>query len=128
MQTARFPDVEDLARVYLAGKTSASVTLHRPERLDGQHLMVWRGGGGRDRLVDTATLNLEAWHPRDAQALRLCSDAVDHMIALGGASLDGWQITRATNPGGVASLPDPRFPGVSRYVAMIELRVRGVAR
>lgn len=128
MEVARFPDIEDLVRVYLSAQLDSSVSLHRPTTVGASHLMVWRGGGTRDRLVDSPTLNIEAWHVRDGRAAALCADAVDHLIALGGNQLDGWQVTRATNPGGVASLPDPRFPESFRYVAMIELRVRGVRR
>lgn len=128
MQVATFPDVEDLIRVYLGEHLPEPVSLARPGQPAAGHVLVWRAGGTRDRLIDRPMVNIEAWHARGGRALAMVSDATDYLIALGGNSLDGWQITGAHGIGGVASLPDPRWPGVARYTSMVELRVRGVRR
>lgn len=129
-QAGTFPDVEDLLRVYLEGVlAAATVSLHQPvDDPAAGHVQLWRTGGVRTRLVDAAVLKSDVWHQREAEAARLCGDVVDLCVALGGNTLDGWQITGVQNVGGVASDPDPRWSDRYRYTAMIEVRVRGARR
>lgn len=135
MQVARFPDVEDVVRLYLADRMAVPVSLRLPT--DAQvrqgHVQVWRGGGFRTTLVDAATLNIEVRHARDDKAAALCGDAVDWLLAAAGTALPDdtshrWQVTHVQNVSGVASSPEPRWPDRYRYIAMMELRIRGVSR
>lgn len=83
------------------------------------------GGTHHDRVVDDASLTIEAWAPTDTEAHDLCQMARAYLHDLVGTVVDGVRIYQVSEFAGPAWLPDPDSEH-PRYTMTAQVQTRGV--
>lgn len=84
------------------------------------------GGVTRERVMDDATVVVEAWAPTDQEADDLAQLARAHLLALVNTDIDGTLVYRVTDVAAPSNFPDP-ISGVSRVTATYTVTTRGFA-
>lgn len=131
VEVIEFPDAETLAVAFLKGQyTARSVTggvgtkLPKNHGLTDSFTRVSRvGGDTRDLVTDSPRLLIECFGPSTVAASDRAK--ITRALMLASARLTD-TVTKATEGGGVAFLPDPDT-NQARYQFVVQLDLRGVA-
>lgn len=106
----------------LGVQTCARVPNPRPAEF---YRIIRVGGATRERVMDDATIVVEAWAPTDQEADDLAQLARAHLLALINTYVDGTLVYRVTDVAAPANFPDP-ISGVSRVTATYVVTTRGL--
>lgn len=128
-----FPDAEALVIAYLDDQLDADVFGQVPSPLEATtsdpFVVVRRVGGGRRlKVVDMATLTVDAYASREDDASDLIQRARAYLCALPGTTLgdDSVACYRVDEVGGPVALPDP-LTDMPRYTFTADVHLRGSA-
>ena|SRR5881394_1522876 len=121
-----FADAAQHAANYLRPLLGVTTVAKIPTPRPTTFVTVQRVGGvNRNRVVDSANLDIQCWAGADYIAHDLAQTAWAYLRALdGGGYMDGVFCYRCDTIGGPAYLPDPDSTQ-PRYVMAVELSLRG---
>jgi hypothetical protein len=104
----------------LGVETGSRVPLPRPEEF---YRVIRVGGVAREKVMDDATIVVEAWAPTDEEADDLAQLARAHLLAMVNVWVEGTLVYRVVDIAAPANLPDP-ISGVSRVTATYTVTTR----
>jgi hypothetical protein len=133
-----FPDVEDLTRVELNTRFTATteyttVTAYagkKPATLPNEFVFVHRTGGpSRNLITDAAQITLEAYSKKSGDRASAILNLARAFLAAAerDGTLNGVPLHEVTEFSGGYLDPDPDAPTFNRYSATLSLAVRGTA-
>jgi hypothetical protein len=93
-----------VAEAAVTPPVSGDVPNPRPDRFA---TITRHGGVSRHRLIDEATLVIEAWGATPADAHDLAQAIRSALFAASGTEVDGWTIYQVEDSAGPGDLPDP---------------------
>jgi len=117
----RFPDVDAMVRVFLLPRVSVPVHISVPKDRPDSFIRAWRNGGAAtNRVLDNATVTVEAWADSSVKAAELAED----VRGLFHHEYTAMPLVRGVEEiSGPYSIPDPES-GTARYRFSVRLRVR----
>lgn len=126
-----FPDVTAAVCSLLADATAVPTGYRRPTTTStppgGPSIVVRRQGGTvADKVIDRATIVVEAWHTTYEDADDLAQLARAHLLAINNDQIDGTLIYGCVELGAPGWDPDP-LSGSPRFTGTWTLNVRGSA-
>ena len=117
----RFPDVDAMLVSFLTPRVTVHVHVTVPAQRPASFIRAWRNGGSAsNRILDNATVTVDAWAESSVEAATLAED----VRGLFHHSYTAMPLVRGVEEiSGPYSIPDPES-GSPRYRFSVRLRVR----
>lgn len=117
----RFPDVDAMVLAFLEDRVTQPIHTTVPEDRPATFVRAWRNGGAAiNRVLETATVTVDAWAPDSVEAHDLASD-LRHLFLNEYNAMP--LVRRVDEISGPYSIPDPES-GSPRYRFSVSLTVR----